>query len=259
MSDIKLYNLKKQKISSFSKPSIEKMRSVIKTSGDILLGIKVLGFDILLSEDDNLVIDTLAVDENYCLTIIEYRLGRFSQTINKGLLIIDYIKHNQGKVRLLLNEMIGYEEAKEISLDARLISLSDDFNKYDEFAVKQMLPEIDLIKFNFFDNDALILEKVYQGKKIVMDDFDMSLISSEQRAVFKEVSEYLLSLGDEVVQRGFSNYICFRKIKSLAYLFFDGGITLQLKLKDKYKAYKIKTSKDLAKLTMVIEDSYDEA
>lgn len=255
MSDIRVYNYKKKKELMSSFDDVYLLKEIIKENA-FLLGVELLKTDFEFPSLENVNVDGLGIDEDNNLVILEFKKGRFSKVVNKGLVIIDHIIHNKGKVKLFLSELIGVNRSNEINLNARLISLSTDFNKFDEFAVSQMNIEIDLIKYSFLSNDVVVFEKVYQGKKVIMDSFDINIFD-DKKYLYKTVSEFLLSLGDEVVQKGNENFISFRKIKVFAYLYYDNNIVLGLKTKEKYKKYIIKNEQDFDKITSVIEECYE--
>ena len=87
---------------------------------------------------------------------------------------MDYIKENKGKIKTLLREYLDSEIVNNIILNPRLISLGDDFNKYDEYAIKKMPYDVDLIKYQIFDKDLIILEKNYHN--YVLKSFDPKIV-----------------------------------------------------------------------------------
>ena len=256
MSDIKLFNIKNKKVFSNHKLDKNTMQELFEANASDILGLNIIQSNINITQNKDEILETLAIDEDYCLVVIEYRTGKFGKTINKGLVIIDYILNNKSKIKILLNELLGYDVANNVILNPRLIVVGEEFNKYDEYAVKQINIEIDLIKLSLFDKDILILEKVYQGNKIFDGKF-LQRFNDEQLKVFKMISEFALSLGDEVVQKDYDNFIVYRKIKSFMYVVLKEHIEINVKINSKFKSIIIKTQKDFQKATILIEEAYD--
>ena len=85
MSDIKLINIKDKE--NYSKGKINKvnMQKIIEENCFELLGLQLIDSNYNIQSHPGEIIETIGIDENYQLAIIEYRQGKFSQTINKGL------------------------------------------------------------------------------------------------------------------------------------------------------------------------------
>jgi len=258
MSDLRLFNLKTGSVEP--KQIIDKptLKVAVSHHANALLGLTVIGSDLPLGASDSEVVETLGYDENFQLTVVEYRTGKFNGTINKGLVFLDYIKNNYGKIRSFLSEKLGAELAKQIRLNPRLIVVGDDFNRYDEYAIKQMPYVIDLVKYQPYGKNLLLLEKNYQSKKVVVEEEYAFPPTIENVDLRKLIGEYILSLGDEVCETVTKSFVYYRKIKTFAYLLFDEGFVLNLLSGGKFKSVKIRSVKDLVKNEGLIEKSYDE-
>lgn len=253
MSDIRVFNLKNKK--DYKKNSITKkeLQNIIEANAFNLLGVNVILSNVNLTDNPNEIVDTLGYDEDYRLVLIEYRCGKFGNTINKGFLYMDYIKENKGKIKTLLREYLDGEIVNNIILNPRLISLGDDFNKYDEYAIKKMPYDVDLIKYQIFDKDLIILEKNYHNYVQVR-----GLYSIDNEKIYDMIEEFVLSLGDEVSYSNINNCLSYRKIKNFMYLLEEEYLTVILKTKSGYKKYIVKNKNDLNKITGLIESAYDE-
>ena len=254
MSDLKIYNLKKKKISKRDILRKLELQELIENNAMELLGLVVIDSNLKLTSKKNEVLETLAYDEDYRLVVIEYRSGRFGSTINNGLVFLDYIRQNKGKIKLLLNEKLKDSElVKQINLTPRLISIGDDFNHFDEYAIKQLPYDVDLIKYVLFDKDIFVLEKNYQNYL----EYDTNF--SDQR-LYKVIDDFVLSLGDEVSKTYANNCVSYRRIKNFLYIvqMEDEILTIILKQKNKYKKYQLKNENDFNKITNAVEASYEE-
>lgn len=254
MSDIKLFNLKNRQEYKKEKNTKIDIKKIVEKNSFDLLGVTVIAKDVVVTDNQTEVIDTLGYDENYRLVIIEYRHGKFSNLIKKGLVIIDYIRKFPAKVKVML---AGYEnknfKCNDLDLNPRLIIIGDDFNSYDEFAIRQMPYEIDLIKHQLFGENIIALEKVYQSTKEII--INKKLIVN---SYFATIHNFILSLGDEVVATGNNYYTSYRKIRNFVYLIFQEQLIAKVKVKGEYKDYKVKSKVDCDKVIKIIEQSYDE-
>lgn len=256
MSDLKLLNIKTNKLIKKQRIAKHTIRDLIEENIEELLGVKIIFKDLNLLGTNDLV-EVLGYDENFQLVVIEYRTGKFSSTVNKGLVYLDFIKNNSSKVKTLINGSLGYEVSNSLKFTPRLIVIGDDFNKYDEYAIQKMPFVIDLIKYQIYDNKYLLLEKTYQSTNNDIGDNKYVFKNQDEFNLYKRISEYVLSLGDEVTEINENNYIVYRKIKNFLYIMFDSGIELKLK-KNNYKTIKIKNMKDFEKAQIEIELCYDE-
>lgn len=257
MSDLRLFNLKTNKILDKQRYDKQSIRKLIESNLDELIGIKLIALDYQITTNPFDAIEVLGYDENYQLVVIEYRVGKFTSTINKGLFFLDYLKNNPSKVKILLNEKLGYEISNQINITPRLISIGDDYNQYDQYAIQKIPFSIDLVKYQIFDKNLLLLEKNFHSKKIVINNHPFQIENEDDYNLYKVISEFILSLGDEVCEVHQGNFIAYRKIKNFIYLMYDHGIELKLKMKT-YKTIKIKTIKGFEKAQRDIETCYDE-
>lgn len=256
MSSLKIFNLKNRKEQKNQPIDKVTMQSMVTEHAKELLGLEVIASNIQITENKDEVLETLAIDEDYHLVVLEYRIGKYGKTINKGIMFLDYIMHHVAKIKTLVNEFVGYEVSKKIIMKPRLIVIGEDFNRYDEYAVKQLNFEIDLVKCSLFEKDVLILEKVYQGNKILEGKFVQNLNESAI-TLFRRLSEFVLSLGDEVVERDLDSYLVYRKITNFMYVVSKEYLEIQLKKDNKFKQIVIKNLKDLEKAYALIEEAYN--
>ncbi|MCK9536321.1 MAG: hypothetical protein M0R05_01830 [Bacilli bacterium] len=229
------------------------IKNIIADNAYELLGLKVIATDFIISDSHNKIIDIIGYDENNQLVIIEFRSGKYGPIISKSLMYIDYIVKNPSQIKLVINEKLGYDLASSIYLNPRLISIGDDFNQYDEYAIKQTPYMIDLIKYQIFNNKYLLLEKNYQSKKIDQ----MKVNPQEKTALSRMICDYILSLGDEVCEIGTGKVYTYRKIRNFAYLFDDDQIELRIHSQKTHKTFIIKNRFDFEKRKKDIENGYD--
>lgn len=257
MSDLKLLNIKTNKLIKKQRIAKHDLKSLIEANTEDLLGIKIIykNYDLLGTND---LVEVLGYDENLQLVVLEYRMGKFTNTVNKGLIYLDYIKNNSSKLKADINGKLGYKISNSLRFEPRLIVIGDDFNKYDEYAIKQMPYIIDLVKYQVYDNKFLLLEKNYQSTNIDNGSKPIVFKNQDDYNIYKAISQFVLSLGDEVCEVNDNNYISYRKINNFMYLMYEEGIEIKLKKKTNYKTIKIKNIKDFEKVQIDIEACYDE-
>lgn len=258
MSDIRIVNINKEKALVSQKLSTSELKLIIEKNATELLGLNIVASNYLLQKGTNDIIETLAIDEINRLVVIEYRSGKFGKIINKGLVYIDYIKENLSQIKMLIKDKLGSDDVNKINYNPRLIVIGDDFNKYDEHSIKTLPVQVDLIKYQIFDKTYMVLEKNYGSKTIDLDNFTYKFRNANELAMYKQINDYMLSLGDEVTEYGYQNVLCYRKINYFAFVIFNEEITIQLFLRGKSKLITIKTEKDFQKACDYIEKAYDE-
>lgn len=258
MSDIKLINIKDKE--NYSKGKINKvnMQKIIEENCFELLGLQLIDSNYNIQSHPGEIIETIGIDENYQLAIIEYRQGKYSQTINKGLFFVDYINNHLSEFKLLVVDKLGQELAKQVTYKPRLICIGDDFNHYDEYAINQLPLDIDLIKFQSFTRGFVVIEKGVCGRRQIRVREESFKNSIKEKELLEEIRKFVLSLGDEVVESDFGLFLSYRRIKNFMYITNEEGITIKLKLHDKYRSYVINTLGDFNRSKTNIESAYDQ-
>ena len=253
MSDIKLYDLKNQKV--IKQVNALDVKNIISQCAKDILHIDIIAKDYVLDENSNDAISYLGLDENLRVVIIEYRYGKFTSITKKGLYYIDYIKEHISRFKMLFND---YEKGlgDKVDYNARLVVLCDDANAYDHYAIKMLPYTIELIQLHFYE-DNIAFEKVYQSRNIDHRSISLNMKQYKNYDLYKYISDYLLSLGDEVIEEGCANYLIYRKIKTFAYLIIQDKITLNINNNGKYQSFIINDANDFEKIIPLVEDCYD--
>jgi len=246
MSDIRLFRLDEGKASPIegSASRLEKpLQTLIENNLEPLLGIRFVATEYSTGKTHAGRIDTLGLDENNCAVILEYKRSSSENVINQGLFYLDWLMDHQAEFKLLVLERFGKDAADGIDWSApRLICIAADFTKYDGHAVQQINRNIELIRYRRFGDELLLLElanavtatgsiksepepmpgnkgsKTNSGDKTVEQWLaDMPEGVSE---VFKELQDFLLTLGDDVQRKDLKYYIAFKRIRNFATVMF---------------------------------------
>jgi len=129
----------------------------------------------------------------------------------------------------------------------RLICIAGDFTKYDEYAVKQINRNIDLIRYKKFGNEMMLFELInsniaskppgssesYAGKQYTDKTFDeqLQLTSQNLKDLYSSIKDYILALGDDIYENQLKLYTAFKKIKNIVCVeIYSKQILLHLRL-----------------------------
>jgi predicted transport protein len=106
-------------------------------------------------------IDTLALSEDSCPVIIEYKKVASSELVNQSLYYLAWIDDHKGDFEVAARKALG----SQISVDwdeVRVICLAPSYKKFDVHAVKMMDTGIELWTYRLFSNQTLYIEEVQQ-------------------------------------------------------------------------------------------------
>lgn len=242
MSDLKLFNIKSGKAVELNGSLVAKERNIqrlVEENSETLLNVRFLKTEHAFEAEDghNARIDSLGLDENNCPVIIEYKRDGKDTVINQGLFYMDWLVKHPKDFAWLVLEKFGKKVADEIDWSQpRLICIAQDFSRYDAFAIKQMPANIDLIRYRIYENNHLLFELVNSSndeetksvahdvakkdhnlhKKVKTVTEKLEGSSSEIKNLYKELDDYLLSLGEDVQKKILMHYIAYRRLKNFA-------------------------------------------
>lgn len=250
MSDVKLFKLSNGLMSELPGSALQVEKSLQKTfeeNLEALLGIKFLASEHATGPVHGGRIDTLGLDEDGCPVIIEYKRAVNENVINQGLFYLDWLLDHRKEFQWLVLEKLGADAAKDVDWSTpRLLCIAGDFTRYDEHAVKQIVRNIELIRYRRFEGNLLLLELVHVPKQPRQTSAlnlpenepapkegieSESASSSSQRIayrisqtdpilrdLFEAIRQFLLSLGDDVQMKELKYYIAFKRLKNFACL-----------------------------------------
>jgi predicted transport protein len=182
-------------------------------------------------------IDTLGIDENGSPVIIEYKRAMNENVINQGLYYLDWFLDHRGEFELIVLKTLGKESADGIEWGGpRLLCIAGDFTRYDEHAVGQIGRNIELIRYQKFGGDHLLLDLVNAAssggqtpataqKKIGKNSSGgigknieerLAQANEDTRDLYASLDSYLLALGDDVQPKTLKHYFAYRRIKNFA-------------------------------------------
>lgn len=177
-------------------------------------------------------IDSLGIDENNCPVIFEYKRASNENVINQGLFYLDWLLDHKADFELLVMRTLGKEFSDKLDWTMpRLICIAGDFTKYDEYAVKQINRNIDLIRYKKFGEELLlfdlinsnvatpikdtITEKIMKQSSDKTFDEQLEATSDNLKELYYSIRDYILALGDDVTENKLKLYSAFKKIKNI--------------------------------------------
>lgn len=248
MSDIKLFKYENgvQQLVATKFTLERELQLIIEQNMPTFFGATFLKSEYITSHGGR--IDSLGVDENNCPVIFEYKRSSNENVINQGLFYLDWLLDHKGEFELMVLKTLGAEASERLDWSMpRLICVAGDFTKYDEYAVKQINRNIDLVRYKKFGDDLLMLELinsnvVKQAKEITTASQakqgtdktfteQLQLTTSELRQLFDAIRDYIMSLGDDIVENQLKLYVAFKKLKNIVCVeVYQKQILLHLKL-----------------------------
>jgi len=229
LGDIKLFRIEDGNTHELEGESlaIEKsLQNIIEENSEELLGIKFLETEYTTGKNHGGRIDTLAIDENYCPVIIEYKRTTNENVINQGLFYLDWLLDHKAEFELIVMKKLGKDFSDKIDWSSpRLLCIAGGFTRYDEHAVKQINRNIELYRYKYFENTYLMLDLVnttFEVKNIIDVNKEKETYLNKQLKfssehltnLYKELKEYLMNLGDDVQFKELKLYLAFKRIKN---------------------------------------------
>ena len=233
MTDIKLYKLEAGsaiEIAGTAAPLEKSLQSLIEQNLEPMLGIRLLGSEYSTGQKHRGRIDTLAIDENSNPVIIEYKRATNENVINQGLFYLDWLLDHRAEFQLLVTQRLGSTEADKIDWSApRLLCIAGGFTRYDEHAVQQMNRNIELIRYQRFGPELLMLELVNAAQaesgnsngaaptpsqKTISNT--LATLDGSLKDLYHALRAHLIGLGDDVQEKALKYYVAFKRLRNFA-------------------------------------------
>jgi len=239
MSDIKLFRTENGQVDQLEGRSVaveKSIQTLIEEHLDTFLGVRFLASEFSTGPKHGGRIDTLGLDENGYPVIIEYKRSLNENVINQGLFYLDWLMDHRGDFELLVRKRLGEEAGEELDWSGpRLLCIAGDFTKYDGHAIRQINRNIELLRYQRYGEELLLLELVNataskngtespSGEKTesgssykTVTDY-LKQAGPELTDRFEAVTAFCEALGDDVQQKTLKYYIAFKRIKNFACL-----------------------------------------
>lgn len=235
MGDLKLFRIKNgvKELVGTSVAIEKSIQTLIENNMEAFFGITFLASEYSTGKNHGGRIDSLGIDENYCPVILEYKRALNENVINQGLFYLDWLMDHKAEFKLLVMEKLGKDIADKIEWSMpRLLCIAGDFTKFDEYAVKQINRNIELIRYKKYEDDLILFELVNattaSQTAIVSDDGttksniyktvteNLQQADKELQDMYYSVRDFILNLGDDIQEKVLKYYIAFKKIRNFA-------------------------------------------
>ncbi len=231
MADIKLFNIS-GKVKEYQSGTVtleKELQTVIENNMDTFFGVTFLASEYRTTDGGRM--DSLGIDENHCPIIFEYKRSMKENVINQGLFYLNWLLDHKDSFKVLVIEKLGLKAAEKIDWSMpRVICIAGDFTKYDESAIKQMNRNISLIRYKKFGEDLLMFEQINENVATAIPDdssvskpkstdktFEEQMASADKeiKVLYQDLSNYILSLGDDISETHLKLYAAFKKIRNI--------------------------------------------
>lgn len=176
--------------------------------------------------------DSIGIDENHCPVIFEYKRSMKENVINQGLFYLNWLLEHKDSFKVLVIEKLGLKETDKIDWTMpRVVCVAGDFTKYDESAIKQMNRNVSLIRYKKFGDDLLMFEHINENVATAIPDTDATTTKAKStdktfdeqlktadtsvKTMYQDLTNYILSLGDDVCETHLKLYAAFKKIRNI--------------------------------------------
>ncbi|MGL6119670.1 MAG: endonuclease NucS domain-containing protein [Fusobacteriaceae bacterium] len=218
MSEINLFKISESKVEElFAKTALieKELQALVEKHMEEFFGVRFIKTEHVTS---NGRIDSLGIDENNSPVIFEYKRKQDENVINQGLFYLNWLVDHRGDFKDLVLQKFGKETANGISWEnPTVFCIANDFNKYDEYAVKEMKRNIYLIRYKKFGEELLLFETIYAPKEIIKTkNVQEKIKNKELEEIYEEIRKYILDKGDDVTENPLKYYVAFKKIRNIA-------------------------------------------
>ncbi|KRC49484.1 transporter [Leifsonia sp. Root227] len=245
MSDLKLFKLDAGRASELVSTTValeRELQAVIEQNMPAMFAVRFLATEYSTGKIHRGRIDSLGLDENGSPVIFEYKRTTNENVINQGLFYLDWLMDHKAEFQLLVSKILGAQVAEGIDWSApRLICVANDFTRYDEYAVRQINRNVELVRYRDFGSNLLAIELVTSVSIETSSGHPRSARKSTSTAVaqpergrsktvaellarsdatlaalYERFEQFALSLGDDVVKNERTLYFAFRRLKNFA-------------------------------------------
>ena len=235
MSDLKLFKINSRSVEELTSHSVQlekSLQTVIETHLEAFFGVRFLATEYSTGPKHGGRIDTLGIDENGCPVIFEYKRSISENIINQGLYYLDWLLDHKSQFEMLVLKKWDSETADGIEWSSpQLKCVANDYNKYDEHAVKQINRNIELILYRKYSDDLILFELVDSTSSELNDSNTntkpikgngtsksfleyLETASKEQLDQVEAIKAFCLSLGDDVQYKILKLYGAFKRLKN---------------------------------------------
>ena len=233
MTDIKLFNINGN-VTQYPAGTVtleKELQTTIEKNMPVFFGVTFLASEFRTSNGGRM--DSIGIDENHCPVIFEYKRSMNENVINQGLFYLNWLLDHKDSFKVLVINKLGLKAAEDIDWSMpRIICIAGDFTKYDEDAINQMNRNISLIRYKKFGDDLFMFEQLNENivPPAIHEEssketksgqagktFDEQLKEADKsiKILYQNLSNYILSLGDDISETHLKLYAAFKKIRNI--------------------------------------------
>ena len=145
-------------------------------------------------------IDSLGIDNNGSPVIIEYKKGQNDNVINQGLSYLRWLLDHKADFEVLVHK-------KDLNMEIdwaspRVICVAESYNKFDLDTADLLPMNIELLRYQLYENDILLVEPAIQ-RKVKISTSEIFNNGEKQKREFKEkiqysIDDHLKSVSDTI-------------------------------------------------------------
>ena len=206
------------------------IQNIIEKNMETYLGIRFIASEYSTGKTHGGRIDTIGIDENNVPVIIEYKRDIDSSAMIQGLFYLAWLEDHKAEFERNVEKILGKDISQDIDWsEPRVICIANDFHKYVIGSAEYMGPNIELMKYQLYDNGMLTITDIYtknqrrntvstNSKSHIQNTVQDSINSCDDNVteIFDTVKTFLLELDDSVKMVKTKNYIAFRTNKNFA-------------------------------------------
>ncbi len=227
MALFRITNNKTKKLSPTQPKRERDLQRLFENNLQTLLNITFLASEYVTSSGGR--IDTLGIDNNGAPVIVEYKLHHHHNVINQGLSYLRWLLDHKADFEKLVSQ-------KNISLkidwdSPRVICIAVSYNKFDLDTVDLLPIKIELLRYQFYQDDLLLLEPEHYRKTTIathnlfkksskptsdqlqktytLEDH-LQQANSALKSLFLNLREKILSLDDNIIEEPKKLYIAYK-------------------------------------------------
>lgn len=244
MSDLKLFRIQDGHATELQSQMValeRNLQTLIEGNMETTFGVRFLASEYSTGKVHRGRIDSLGLDENGYPVIFEYKRSSNENVINQGLFYLDWLMDHKAEFQNLVASKLGQAAADSIDWSApRLVCVASDFNRYDEYAVRQIDRNVQLVRYRDFGPSLFAIELVTtvttqststtrkpapststpqpakrSGRSKTVTEL-LAQADAELGALYEKFEAFALTLGDDVVKNERALYFAFRRLKNFA-------------------------------------------
>ena len=181
-------NEKAKKIPT-TKVGFEKdIQQLFKKNLEEILNIKFLATEYSTSFGGR--IDSLGIDNNGSPVIIEYKKGQNENVINQGLSYLRWLLDHKADFEILV-----HKQDVNIEIDwasPRVICVAESYNKFDLDTADLLPMNIELLRYQLYENDILLVEPAIQ-RKVKISTSEIFNNGEKQKREFREKIQHTIN------------------------------------------------------------------